>query len=130
MCMWIRTGPDVELFENQLAARLSHSWETTHHYSLTQNSIATSSAAAELYAIGSGAAEGLGIMNFLRETCLTKKGQLLVLTDFSSAKSISTRMGTSNLTKHIELHVLFIQDLVQAGGLKVRKVPTVRTQLM
>ena len=33
-------------------------------------------------------------------------------------------MGTSKLTKHIELRFLFIQDLVQAGGLKIKKAPT------
>ena len=49
---------------------------TIHHYSRTQNSTATSSAEAELYAIGSGTAEGLGVVNFLREACLMKKGQL------------------------------------------------------
>ena len=41
-----------------------------HHFSRTQATIATSSGEAELYAIGSGAAEGLGMLNLLVETGL------------------------------------------------------------
>ena len=74
---------------------------TVHHYSKTQATIATSSAEAELYAIGSGTSEALGTINFLQETKLGTKTALNVHTDSSSAKAISTRMGVSKSTKHI-----------------------------
>ena len=77
-----------------------------HHFSKTQGTSATSSAEAELYAIGSGAAESLGLVNFLQETKLGSKTTLHVHTDSSSAKTISTRIGVSKLTKHIALRHL------------------------
>ena len=97
---------------------------TIHHFSKTQGSIATSSAEAALYAIGSGTAEALGLVNFLQETKLGPKTTLHVHTDSSSAKTISTRIGVSKLTKHIALRYLYMQDLVQAGTLRIRKVGT------
>ena len=97
---------------------------TIHHFSKTQGSIATSSAEAELYAIGSGTAEVLGLLNFVQESKLAAKTTLHVHTDSSSAKSIGCRMGTSKLTKHIALRFLYVQDLVQAGVLSIKKVAT------
>ena len=56
-----------------------------HHYSRTQSTIATSSGEAELYAIGSGVSEGLGLLNFLQEGQLLSKTSLVVYTDSTSA---------------------------------------------
>ena len=95
-----------------------------HHYSRTQSTIATSSGEAELYAIGTGTAEGLGILNFLTEACLVNKLTLTCLTDSTSAKAMATRYGMSKQTKHIQLRHLYVQDLVQGGLLKVKKVGT------
>merc|ERR1712060_530241 len=51
-----------------------------HAFSRTQGTIATSSGEAELYAIGSGVSEGLGIMNLLQESQLLTKVAIAVLT--------------------------------------------------
>ena len=66
-----------------------------HHYSRTQQTIATSSGEAELYAIGSGVCEGLGIANMLTESGLIKSAKIFCHTDSTCAKTIATRMGTS-----------------------------------
>ena len=97
---------------------------TIHQYARTQGSIATSSGEAELYAIGSGVAEALGIVNFLQESQLMPKVTITIHTDSSSAKTIATRIGTSKLTKHIQLRFLYVQDLVATNIIKIRKVGT------
>ena len=61
---------------------------TVHHFSKTQNSIATSSGEAELYAIGSGTSETLGLSNFLQESKLARKTTLHVHTDSTAAKTL------------------------------------------
>ena len=91
-------------------------WGTTvHHFSRTQASIATSSAEAELYAIGTGVAEALSISHFLVESKLATKTTLIARTDSTSAKAIAGRLGLSKSTKHIQLRYLYMQDMTQAG---------------
>ena len=95
-----------------------------HAFSRTQGTIATSSGEAELYAIGSGVSEGLGIVNLLEEAELLPKVVMTILTDSTSAKAIATRMGVTKLTRHIQLRFLYMQDLVANGVLKVKKIDT------
>jgi len=96
---------------------------TVHHYSRVQQTLATSSGEAELYAIGSSVGESLGILNFVTEARLCTKASLRVHTGSTSAKAMATRIGTSKLTKHILRH-LYVQDLVQAGMLRIIKIDT------
>ena len=49
---------------------------------------------------------------------------MFVHTASTSAKCISTRIGTRKLTKHIHLRFLYVQDLVKEGVLRVRKIGT------
>ena len=95
-----------------------------HSFSRTQGTIATSSGEAELYAIGSGVSEGLGIMNLLQESKLRTKVAMTVQTDSTSAKAIATRIGVTKLTKHIQLRFLYMQDLVANNIVKIKKVGT------
>ena len=88
---------------------------TVQFYSRTQGSIATSAGEAELYAIGTGVAEGLGIVNFLVELGMMKQSTITVFTDSSSAKTIATRLGRSKKTKHIAPRYIYVQDLVKEG---------------
>ena len=97
---------------------------TIHCYSRTQGSIATSSGEAELYAIGSGVAEALGIMNYLQESNLMQKVTIIIHTDSTAAKTIATRIGTTKLTKHIHLRYLYVQDLVATNIIKINKCNT------
>ena len=95
-----------------------------HSFSRTQGTIATSSGEAELYAIGSGVSEGLGIMNLLQESKLRTKVAMTVMTDSTSAKAMATRIGVTKLTKHIQLRFLYMQDLVANNIVKIKKVGT------
>ena len=91
--------------------------------SRTQESIALSSGEAELYAVGSTTAEGLFVCNFLKEVGLAEKTQLVCYTDSTAGKSLATRFGTSKRTRHIDTRLLYMQELVERGLLRLRKVP-------
>ena len=85
--------------------------------------VALSSAESELYAIRTGAQEGLHIANFIKEATTTKVN-IRIHTDSTSGKSIATRIGSSKKAKHIDLKYLFIQQLVQNGILSIHKIST------
>ena len=93
-----------------------------HFISRTQSVTAQSSAESELYAIGSGLAEGLHVRSFLLEAGLVRNVTLEVQIDSSSAKSIAKQYGTSRKTRRIKLRYLFMRDLVRTGILKITKV--------
>ena len=91
-----------------------------HHYSRTQTTVALSSGEAELYAIGSGVAEALGLKNFLHELGIACT--ITICTDSSAARSITTRHGVTKQTKHIQLRYLYMQELVHNGTIKCDKI--------
>ena len=111
--------------------------------SRTQSTVATSSAEAELYAIGLGVSDSLRIYQLLQElqhrltdlvfgnldtqynfTTLTATSEPLasstspihIVTDNTSALSLSNKLGLNKRSKHITLRYLFEQD-IQATGL-------------
>ena len=87
----------------------------------TQKTRALSSAEAELYAIGSGAIEGLGAAQLLKEwQCETAP---LLWTDSQSALAVC-RCRRPGRMKHIELKVLAVQEWLKTGRLRVRKIST------
>ena len=69
--------------------------------SRTQAVAALSSAESELYAIGTGAQEGLHIANFIKEATTTKVN-IRMHTDSTSGKSVATRIG--RLVKESKAH--------------------------
>ena len=78
----------------------------------TQNTRALSSAEAELYAIGSGAIEGLGAAELLQEwQCKTVP---LHWTDSQSALAVCKRREPGR-RKHVELKMLAVQEWLQNG---------------
>ena len=82
---------------------------------------ALSSAEAELYAIGSGAIDGLGAAQLLKEwQCETVP---LLWTDSQSALAVCRRRGPGRM-KHIELKMLAVQEWLKTGRLRVRKIST------
>ena len=84
--------------------------------------MALSSGEAELYAIGAGTSDALFVRSLVLESGLFEKANLTVHTDSSAGKSMAGRFGTSRKTKHVELRHLYMQELVQSGLLKLRKV--------
>ena len=89
--------------------------------SRTQAVVALSSAESELYALGTGAQEGLHIANFIKEATTTKVN-IRIHTDSTSGKSTATRIGSPKKAKRIDLKYLFIQQLVQSGILSIHKI--------
>ena len=89
----------------------------------TSSSSTIISKESELYAIGTGAPEGLRIANFIKEATTTKVN-IRIHTDSTSGKSIATRIGSSKKAKHIDLKCLFIQQLVHSGILSIHKIST------
>ena len=97
--------------------------------SRTQATQALRSAEAELYAMGMAIQDALHLQSLLRElklTQLAKPFELTVYTDSSSGKALASRLGLTRKSKHVQLRLLFMQDLVASGQLKLSKVPSER----
>ena len=90
--------------------------------SRTQETVALSSGEAELYAVGSTVSEGLFVANFLREVGLCSKTTLTTFTDSTAGKSLASRFGTSRRTRHVDARLLFMQELVERGLLRLKKI--------
>ena len=73
------------------------------------------------YGIGSGAIEGLGAAQLLREW--QYKTVPLLQTDSQSALAVCKRRGPGRM-KHIELKMLAVQEWLKTGRLRIRKVST------
>ena len=91
-------------------------------WSSTQPTIATSSGEAELIAMQDGAARGMGLHMVIIEMGLMPNLSLLrVLTDSSVAKSFVATRGLGKM-RHLEVKLLWLQEVVQSGRLVVGKV--------
>jgi len=90
--------------------------------SRTQHVLALSSGEAELYAMGTGVLEALHLKNFLVESGIASKTNVILHTDSSAAKSMAARFGATRRTRHIELRYLYLQSLVQTGAIRLSKI--------
>ncbi len=89
-------------------------------WSSTQQTVATSSAEAELYAMSEGASRGLGFKTLVEE--LGGKVEMTVIaTDSSAAKAFASTRGLGRM-RHLEVKDLWMQELARSGRLKVLKV--------
>ncbi|CAE8633525.1 unnamed protein product, partial [Polarella glacialis] len=94
---------------------------TIHTSDKTQSTIATSSGGAELYGIGSGVVEGLGVRSLLLE--LDEEVELTVHFDSSAARTMAQRQGLGSM-KHVEVKYLWVQQILKMGKAKVKAVRT------
>eukprot|EP00971_Amphidinium_carterae_P251968 5002812-Amphidinium_carterae.1 len=94
--------------------------------SKTQQTIAQSSAEAELYAIGTTVNDVIYMRNFVHELNFTTDDQLKpqIYTDSSSAWCLTQQLGLTKRTKHIDMRYLHVQQLQSNGELKIHKVST------
>jgi hypothetical protein len=91
-------------------------------WSSTQPTIATSSGEAELIAMYDGAARGLGLKSVLKELGMSPDLCLCRLcTDSSAAKAFVSTRGLGRM-RHVEVKLLWLQELVQKGRIRVSKV--------
>ena len=88
--------------------------------SVTQHTIALSSAEAELYALNRAAAGGLQTRHFLQE-CGLDVG-LRVWSDSSACRGVVRRTGTAKL-RHLEVRWLWVQEALREGRFVLKAVP-------
>ena len=86
----------------------------------TQQLIALSSAEAELNASIKAGIESLGVVNMGRE--LDSEHSVEVLCDASANIGINLRVGAGKV-KHLGVRLLWLQERVSMGDLKMRKIP-------
>ena len=76
--------------------------------------------------MGAGAADGLHLRSFLCESGLASSVRITIQTDSSSGKSIASQHGVSRRTRHVQLRFLFLQELVEIGRIKLKKIDGVK----
>ena len=88
-------------------------------WSVTQSSIALSSAEAEFYAAVEATQRGIGLQTIMAE--LGIECSVEVWMDASAAKSFASRRGLGNM-RHVETKYLWLQDAVKGKKISLRKV--------
>jgi len=90
------------------------------HWSRTQQSIALSSAEAEVNALCKGAQEGLAARNMSVEMGIPLA--LKLRTDASAAVGILSRQGVGRV-KHLQVRQLWMQERIRDEEMKLIKIP-------
>ena len=124
--MSILTGQETSLRESPLQEASSLPWVRSYPSAIEPRP-SLSSAEAELYAIGSGASEGLHLRSLLTELKAARGIRFMIRTDSSAAKSVCATYGASKKLRHVPLRYMFIQQLVQAGFAQIHKIPRLQT---
>jgi hypothetical protein len=88
-------------------------------WSRTQGTIALSSGEAEFYAALKGCAEGIGIKSLMADLGLPVTVE--VVQDSTAAKGTASRIGIGKV-KHLDTGWLWMQDVVKAGLITLRKI--------
>ena len=90
-------------------------------WSSTQKNIALSSGEAEFTAIVKGGSIGIGMCSMLGDLGIHIYSRLHISTDSTAAKGICNRMGLGKV-RHIDVHMLWIQDRVKNGDIIIKKI--------
>ena len=116
-------GRTVDTTQNASGVVIKLVNSTVSTYSRTQQTLAYSSAEAELHALTSSAAEVLYLRSILLESKLTSgKFHITLPTNSSSGKSLAMRTGPGKRTRHVELRHFWIQELIKDGLLQIKKI--------
>ena len=95
-----------------------HTWDC---YSVTQATIALSSAESEFYATGSATARGLQCKAYLSET--ERPCELDVYSDSTAGRGMFQRTGVGKV-RHLELRFLWIQERLRLKAFRLNKETT------
>ena len=90
-------------------------------WSSTQKSIALSSGEAEYYALVKGGSIGIGVSSMLSDFGIAVDSRMHISTDSSAAKGICNRRGLGKI-RHIDIHMLWLQERVQSGDIIIKKI--------
>ena len=96
-----------------------HGEHLVKSWASTQTVVALSSGEAEYYGVAKGACEAIGIKGLASD--MGVRLSITMCTDSSAAKGIATRKGLGKV-KHLETRTLWVQDKVDQGIIKIRKV--------
>lgn len=88
---------------------------------VTQVLISLSSGESEFYAIIRGVAEAIYLIQFFDH--FNHKIECDVLTDSSAAKGMTSRLGLTRRTRHINHKLLWVQQVVKEKRVKIKKEP-------
>ena len=97
----------------KLGAHTLKTWATT------QAIVALSSGEAEYYGLVKGASHLLGMIALFKDLGINMVGR--IFTDSTAAKGIASRMGLGK-TRHIAVHLLWIQEKVRNKDFELLKV--------
>ena len=89
-------------------------------WSSTQTVIALSSGESEFYSIVKGSSQSLGLQALMKDLNVT--GNIKVLTDASTGKTIASRRGLGRV-RHIGVSHLWIQEQITNGSMELTKIP-------
>ena len=92
-------------------------------YSTTQQTLALSSGEAEYAAIVKGVAVSLGVRSILADFGIVLPEPIRINTDATTGRSIAMRRGLGKI-RHLSLQLLWVQQRVQAGEVRIHKVST------
>ncbi len=92
---------------------------TIKSWSSTQVSVSLSSGEAGFYGTIRGAGMGLGFQSLMAD--LGHRLKLRVWTDSSAAIGVCSRQGLGKL-RHLDTHLLWIQQAVRSGRIDLRKI--------
>ncbi|GJT40738.1 ribonuclease H-like domain-containing protein [Tanacetum coccineum] len=121
------TRPDISYAVQQVCLYMHDPREP--HFSalkriLRQVTLSRSSAEAEYRGVANAVAETCWLRNLLRELHTPLSTATLVYCDNVSAVYLSSNLVQHQRTKHIEIDIHFVRDLVAAGHIRVLHVPS------
>ena len=91
-------------------------------WSKTQATVALSSGEAEFVALHQGLLEGLAMRSLMKEL-FGRDFKIILHTDSTAARAMAMRSGPGKV-KHIDLKMMFIQELIAKKLVEVRKINT------
>ncbi|GKF65155.1 ribonuclease H-like domain-containing protein [Tanacetum coccineum] len=89
-----------------------------------QPTLSRSSVEAEYHGVANVVAETFWLRNLLRELHTPLSSDMLVYCDNVSAVFLSSNLVQHQHTKHIEIDIYFVRDLVVAGQVQVLQIPS------
>ncbi|KAH9782897.1 retrovirus-related pol polyprotein from transposon RE1 [Citrus sinensis] len=89
-----------------------------------QNAVARSSTESEYQALANTTAEILWLQSVLKELQVPLTEIPIIWCDNTEAASLAANPVHHSRTKHIEIDVHFVRDIISKGGVEVRYVPT------
>nr|GEV15037.1 ribonuclease H-like domain-containing protein [Tanacetum cinerariifolium] len=125
------TRPDISYAVQHVCLYMHDPWEphfSAHkrvlRYVRASTALSRSSSEAEYRGVANVVAETCWLRNLLRELHTPLSFAMLVYSDNVSAVYLSSNPAQHQRTKHIEIDIYFVRDLVAAGQVRVLHVPS------